>query len=139
VLPDWSVLAVIAAVLILAVVLDRVLFKPLLRVMREREAVVQAAMRLAEEASTRAREASLDLDAKMSAARADVYRQMDDRRRAAEDHRQQLLGQTRQDVESSLAAARSRLETQTSEARARLQQDADALGEEIVRKVLGRG
>ena len=37
VLPDLSVIFVIFAVILLAVVLDRVLFKPLLRVMRERD------------------------------------------------------------------------------------------------------
>jgi F-type H+-transporting ATPase subunit b len=139
VLPDLSVLAVIVAVLILAAVLDRALFKPLTRVMREREQAVKSAIQLAEEATAKARTAGNELDAKVAAARAETYRQMDERRRAAQDYRNELIGQTKQEVEASLSQARSQLEAQTREARARLDKDAEALGADIVQKVLGRG
>ena len=137
-LPDLSVLVVIAAVLILAAVLDRALFKPLTRVMREREAAVKSAIQLAEQATEKAKAASADLDAKVATARAETYRQLDDRRRAAQEYRTELIGRTRQEVEASLAEAKSKLEAQTAEARAKLDSDAEALGAEIVQKVLGR-
>ena len=137
-LPNLSVVAVIAAVPILAVVLDRVLFKPLTRVMREREAAVNSALHLAEDATAKAQAAGRDLDAKVTAARAETYRQMDERRRAAQEYRSQIVGETRQEVESSLAKAKAELEAQTVQARASLDKDAEAMGAEIVKKVLGR-
>jgi F-type H+-transporting ATPase subunit b len=138
VLPDLSVLAVIAAVLILAAVLDFALFKPLTRVMREREAAVKSALQLAEDATTKAQTAARDLDAKVAAARAETYKQMDERRRAAQDYRNELIGLTRQEVDTALSEAKVKLEAQTAAARATLDKDADSLGAEIVQKVLGR-
>ena len=137
-LPDLSVLAVIAAVLILAAVLDFALFKPLTRVMRQREAAVKSALQLAEDATTKAQTAARDLDAKVAAARAETYTQMDERRRAAEDYRNELIGLTRQEVDAALSEAKVKLEAQTAAARATLDKDADALGAAIVQKVLGR-
>ena len=137
-LPDLSVLVVISAVLILAVVLDRVLFKPVMRIMEARRAAVKSAMQMAESAAARAQSASAELDAKVGAARAETYRQMDERRRVAQEYREDLIGTTRRQVESDLARARATLATQTADARARLEQDAESLGSEIVEKVLGR-
>ncbi len=137
-LPDLSVLVVIAAVLILAAVLDRGLFKPLTRVMRARQDAVKSAIQLAEAAAAKAQAASAELDAKVTAARAETYRQLDDRRRAAQEYRNELVGRTRQEVEATLADAKVQLAAQTAEARAKLDSDAEALGAEIVQKVLGR-
>jgi hypothetical protein len=41
-------------------------------------------------------------------------------------------------VEATVAAAAARLDAQAAEAQARLEQEADALGEAIVERVLGR-
>lgn len=138
-LPNLSVIAVIAAVLVLAVVLDRVLFKPLVRVVREREAAVKSAIQLAETAAEKARGAAAEFDGTLAAARTELYKQMDDRRKVADGYRGELMAKTREEVDASLAAARAQLEEQTALARVRLEHDADQLGKEIAAKVLGRG
>jgi F-type H+-transporting ATPase subunit b len=138
VLPNLSVILVIVAVVLLAVVLDRVLFKPLVRVMRERESAVKSAMELAEGAAARAQAASAEFDANVAAARADLYRQMDERRKAAEGYRADLVAQTRAEVDAQLAGAKAELEAQTTRAKAALEAEAEALGGEIASKVLGR-
>jgi F-type H+-transporting ATPase subunit b len=138
VLPDLTVIPVIVAILMLVAVFDRVLFKPLTRVMRERESAVKSAVQMADTAAARAQAASAELDARVAAARADTYRQMDDRRRAAQDYRTELIGQTRTEIETTLAAARATLESHTTEARTTLEHDAAAIGDEIARKILGR-
>lgn len=138
-LPDLTFLWVIAGVLLLAVALDRVLFKPLLRVMREREAAVKSAMDLAETASAKAQAAGSEFDSKLAAARADLYRQMDERRKIAEGYRSEVMAATRTEVDATLSDARAKLQAQTVQVRARLDQDADQLGREIAEKILGRG
>ena len=137
-LPDLSVLWVIGAVLLLAFVLDRWLFKPVLRVMREREAAVKSAMHMAEDAAAKAQAATAEFDAKVGAARADLYKQMDERRKAGDAYRTELMAKTRADVDQTLAAARTELDAQTAQARATLEKDADQLGREIADKVMGR-
>ncbi len=138
-LPDLSVFWVILAVLVLAFGLDRVLFKPLLRVMRERETAVKSAMDLAHDASTKARVATDEFETSVAAARSDLYKQMDERRRAAELYRSELMARTREETDASLAAARTQLDEQSAKARVQLEKDAEALGREIAQKVLGRG
>lgn len=137
-LPDLSVIWVILAVLVLAVALDRLLFKPLLRVMRERETAVKSAMDLAQAAAAKAQAATAEFDTKVGEARSDLYKQMDEHRQAAEQYRAAVTTKTREEVESSLASARTQLDAQTAAAKAQLEREADALGREIAKKVLGR-
>ncbi|MCX6537969.1 MAG: ATP synthase F0 subunit B [Acidobacteria bacterium] len=137
-LPDLSVLWVIAAILVLAVILDRWLFKPVLRVIRERETAVQSAMQMAEDATAKAKAASAEFDAKMGVARADLYKQLDERRKAGDAYRTELIAKTRGEVDKTLADARTQLDAQVAQARTTLERDADQLGREIADKVLGR-
>ena len=137
-LPNLSVVFVIFAVVLLAFVLDRVLFKPLLRVMRERDTAIKSALQLAESATAKAQAASAEFDANVTAARTDLYKQMDERRKAAEGYRNELMTRTRTDVDEQLAKAKAELEAQTVQARSRLDQDAEQLGRDIASKVLGR-
>ena len=137
-LPDISVIWVILAVLALAFALDRVLFKPLVRVMRERDLAVKSAMDLANSATAKAQAATAEFDANVNAARADLYRHMDERRKVAEGYRADVMARTRDEVDASLASARSHLDTQAALARTQLEHDSEALGKEIAQKVLGR-
>ena len=137
-LPNLSVVFVIFAVVLLAFVLDRVLFKPLLRVVHDRDTAIKSALQLAESATAKARAASAEFDANVTAARTDLYRQMDERRKAAEAFRSELMTKTRADVDEQLARAKAEIEAQTAQARARLDEDAEQLGRDIATKVLGR-
>ena len=137
-LPDLSVVFVLFAVILLAVVLDRVLFRPLLRVMRERADAVSSAISLAENATAKAQAATAEFDAKVTAARTDLYKQMDERRKAADGYRADLMAKTKTEVDSQLSAARETLRAQADQARATLDKDAEVLGQQIAAKVLGR-
>lgn len=137
-LPDLSVIWVIVAVLLLAFALDRLLFKPLARAVGQRQASVKSAVELAESAASRAQTATAEFEAKVGAARADIYKQMDERRKAAEGYRSDVMGRTRAEIETTVAEAKAQLEAQTAEARAKLEADAEALGREIADKVMGR-
>jgi F-type H+-transporting ATPase subunit b len=137
-LPDLSVLWVIFFVLLLATILNLLLFKPLLRVMEQRQAAVSSARQLAEQAAAQAKSATDEFEARTRDARAEVYRQMEETRRTALDRRASLLSDTRQQAEASIAEATSRLRAEADEARARLDRDAESLATTIVERVLGR-
>ena len=91
-LPDLSVVWVIFFVLLLTVVLDRLLFKPLLRVMEERQRAITSARELAERSANEARLAAAEFDRKTGEARAELYRQMDEMRRTAMGERVPAAG-----------------------------------------------
>lgn len=137
-IPDLSVVWVIAFVLLLTVILDRLLLRPVTRVMRERESAIRSARDLAEQSQARAQAAIDEFDAKTRGARAEVYRQMDEKRRAALASRAELIAGTRQEIERSVDEASRRLSAQATAARGQLERDADALATTIVERVLGR-
>lgn len=137
-LPDVSVFWVIFFVLVLTVVLDRLLFRPLLDVIRQRETAVRSARELAERSAAEARAAAAEFEAKTTAARAEIYRQMDDIRRAALAERADILARTRAEAEAEIAAASVQLQAQAEEARQRLAREADLLGAAAADRILGR-
>ena len=137
-LPDLSVLWVIGFVLVLSVLLDRLLLRPVTRIMKAREDAIGSARELAETSRARAQAAMDEFDAKTRAARAEVYRQMEENRRAALATRADLVAATRREVERSMGEAAERLGTQAAAARAQLERDADVLAGSIVERVLGR-
>lgn len=135
---DLSVLWVIFFILILTFIVNTLLFKPLQRVMHEREHAVASARALAEESAARAAAAAAELEARTAAARAEVYKAMDERRQAALAYRSELMAEAKQQVADTLAQATSEIERAHQDARGKLESDARALGDAIVSRVLDR-
>jgi F-type H+-transporting ATPase subunit b len=138
VLPDLSVFWVIFAVLLLTAVLNRLLFRPLLRVMESRAEAIRSARELAERSAAEARAASAEFEQKTALARADIYRQMDEMRKAALTDRADILARTRAEAEAEVSRATTILQAETEEARRRLAADAEALGAAAADRILGR-
>jgi len=138
VLPDITVLWVVVLIIVLAFILDRLVFRPVLGVIKKREEAVTSARLLAERATEEARQAGEEFERKTAAARAEVYRQMDEMRRTGLEERTALVEATRREAEQALAEARAQLHHDVEAARARLDQDADALANEAAGRILGR-
>ena len=124
--------------LVLSVVLDRLLLRPLTQVMHQREGAIRSARELAESSKARAQAAADEFDSKTRAARSEVYRQMDEKRRAALDQRTEIVAATRAEVEKTAADATERIRRQAEAARSQIDSDADSLATTIVERVLGR-
>ena len=135
---DLSVFGVIFFVLLLVALLNRLLFQPVLRVMREREGAISSARTLAQSAAAKADQAVAGYEARTGAARAEVYKEMDDKRRVALDRRTEVLAATRREAELAVTEATERVRIDAAEARAVLTSEAERLGATIVERVLGR-
>ncbi len=135
---DLSVLWVIGFVLLLTAVVNRLLFRPVLRVAHERAQAIGSARALADESAARARAAVEEFEGKTASARAEVYKVMDERRREALAYRADVLAQTRQDAETQLRQATTELDRARRAARTALETDARSLGDAIVARVLER-
>ena len=137
-IPDITSLWVIGFLLTCTFLLNTLIFQPILRVIEARGKAVTDARQMAETAADRANVATTEYTQKLNAARSDVYRAMDENRRAALDSRAALLSETRAIVERELGDASRRLTQETDQARATLDREADALAGAIVSRVLGR-
>jgi F-type H+-transporting ATPase subunit b len=138
VIPDLSVAWVIVFVLVLTGLLDRLLLRPLTRIMADRRSAIESARALTEASRARAQASSDEFDAKTRTARAELYQQMEEARRAAMARRAQVVAETRREVEQLVTDATARIRRQAAEAASRIDQDADAFASTIVEQVLGR-
>lgn len=136
--PDLSTLWVVFFLLLCTYLLNTLLFKPLLQVVDERSGAVRDARELAESAARKAADASAQYDRTLNAARAEVYKQLDDTRRAALERRAALLTETRAGVEQESHAALARVQQESAAAREALDREAASLASAIVTRVLGR-
>ena len=137
-LPNLSVLWVIFFILVLTFVVDRLLLKPVLGVIRRREEAIESARELARRSAAEAQAATAEFDRKTTAARAEMYREMDEMRRAALGRRAEIVAQTRAEAEAQVAEAITRLDAEAADARRTLEQDAQALGAAAAERILGR-
>ena len=137
-IPDLSVLWVIFFVLLAVAVVNSLLLKPLVRIMHEREHAITTARQLADKAAAEAAAAAAQFEARTTAARAELHRDMEQARRAALATREQLLADTRAEVGANLKGAVDQLRTETDTARARLDAEAEALAQAITERVLER-
>ena len=137
-LPDLSVLWIVGLVLLLAVILDRLMFRPLMGVMKAREDAAASARKLADRAADEARAATREFERRTAEARGEVYRQMDEMRRVALAERAALVEDTRREADKVLADARAQLDQDVAAARGRLDAEADVLGAEAASRILGR-
>jgi len=135
---DITTLWVVFFLLLCTFLLNTLIFKPILRVIDQRATAVRGARELAESASTKAAGAAAEYDTTLNAARAELYKQIDDTRRAALDKRASLLAETRQSVERETQSATARVSQESAEARAALDRDASDLANAIVTRVLDR-
>jgi F0F1-type ATP synthase membrane subunit b/b' len=133
-----SVITVIAIVLLCVFVLNTLIFQPVLRVTEARQGAVREARTLAETAAQRAAAAGAEYDQTLNAARTEVYRQMDDTRRAALERRAATLERTKREVEAEITQATTRVAREAADARAQLEREAGAMAGAIVDRVLGR-
>ena len=137
-LPNLSIIWVILFVLVLTFVLDRLLLRPVLGVIRAREQAIASARELAARSAAEAQAATAEFERRTSAARAEIYREMDDMRRTALGQRAEIVAATRADAEAAVADAVRQLEAETDAARRRLEADAEALGAAAADRILGR-
>ena len=85
--PDITTVWVVAFLLLCTFLLNTLVFRPILHVIEQRTGAVRGARELAESASQKAAAAAAEYDQKLNLARGEVYRQMDDMRKAALDKR----------------------------------------------------
>lgn len=137
-IPDLTTLWVVFFLLLSMMVLNALVFKPILQVIDARSAAVRDARGLAESAAQTATSAATEYTQKLNTARGEVYRQMDDMRRTALDKRAAMLSATHATAKAEISAASQRVRLESTDARAALDRDASTLAGAIVARVLGR-
>ena len=126
------------SVIIFLVLLNRILFKPLVQFMEGREKGIE--QNLAEAAGMRqqAEAALTTYEAALAAARRDEAEQMAAAQRAMEAQQREIIERARNEAGTMVAEAQARITGETEEARGRIVTEAPELARLLAAKLVGR-
>lgn len=135
---DWTLLIQAVNFFVLLGILQKLVFKPFLKVMEERRGEVKGALGRVRELEERNAAQQAAYEAQLEAARSVAQEQREVFRREAAEQETQLLTAAHDEAAARLAAVRRRVAEEQEEAGALLRQEARTLGEAIARKLAGR-
>ena len=136
--PDGSLVFVLFLFLILVFILNRILFRPVGRVLDERQTLTEGATNEAR-AARRTYDARLaEYEANIRQARAESYKRSEQERAAAVEERRHLIDEAKLHAHEQIEHAKREIEQQVVHARAALESESRQIAERISRTVLGR-
>jgi len=124
-------------VFLLFVILDRIFFRPLTAVLKQREESTVGALARAREEATAAEAQAREYEEAFQAARQEVYRQREADRRANLEQRDMALRKGREQAEVLIRDAQAALADEVARAKAELDAACQPLAEEISASLVG--
>ena len=135
---DATLFFILLLFLVFVFLLNRVLFKPIGRVLDERETLTDGATAEARAARLRYQVKLDDYEARIREARAETYRRLEQERAAALDKRKQLTDEAKAQATGQIEQAKAELSQQVAGARATLETESRQIAQRISTTVLGR-
>lgn len=136
--PDISLVVIFALFILFVFLLNRLLFRPISRVLDKREALTEGATAEARAAARQYQARLSEYESSIRRARAEGYRQLEQKRSAELEARRALIEGIKEEAAREIERAKSSLAQQANEARAALEAESRQLAERISRTVLGR-
>ena len=136
--PDGTLFLHIALILVMVFVLNATLFKPINRILEEREKRTGGRSGQARDILKSVEEKTANYEHSLREARAEGYRLMEQVRADAMRERQALLSAMREEVDRLVVEQKEAIAAQTEEARAALRSDAQRVAREIGERILHR-
>jgi F-type H+-transporting ATPase subunit b len=136
--PDGTLFLHIAIILVMVFILNNTLFKPINRILEERERRTRGRSGEAKEILQRVEEATTNYERTLREARAEGYRLMEHERAEAMNERQLKLNALREEVNGAVEEEKELIRVQAAEARGTLEADARSIALEIGSQILHR-
>lgn len=136
--PDGTLFLHIAIILIMVFVLNATLFKPINRILEERENRTHGRSSEANDILRRVEDGVSKYERTLREARSEGYRLMEQERAVAMSARQKRMNAVREEVNLALGEQKKELGVQVEEARSTLALDARRLAAEIGAQILHR-
>jgi F-type H+-transporting ATPase subunit b len=135
---DWTLLLQFANFMILLVVLNVLLFKPLRAVMAARKATIDGDLAKARSLDEQVQSQVAEYEAKLQEARQRGSQERTALRQAAQAEEARLLGNANEKASQRLQSLKDQVAGEAEVARQGLRSETDALARQIAGKVLGR-
>jgi len=134
--PDGTLLFHIFLILLMVVVLNRTLFRPVNKILQDREEMGQGALAEASEIRRNVEEDLRKYEEGLRLARVDGYRETESQRRQELSQREHDLSSLRLDLTKTIAREKALLQEQTDQARGILLTEAKVLASQIEERIL---
>jgi len=136
--PDGTLILHIIIILVMVFVLNATLFKPINRILEERERQTRGRSSEAQEILRRVEEKLTHYEHTLREARAEGYRLMEQERATAMSERQAKLNAVREEINQLIAGEKEAIRAQAEEARSTLEKDTRRIAAEIGAQILHR-
>jgi F-type H+-transporting ATPase subunit b len=136
--PDGTLFLHIIIILLMVFVLNATLFKPINRILEERERRTRGRSGEAHDILRRVEEKMTQYERTLREARSEGYRLMEQERAAAVGERQARLSAVRDEINQSVVEQKETIRAQVEEARVTLDQEARRLAADIGSQILHR-
>jgi F-type H+-transporting ATPase subunit b len=135
---DWTLPAALVSVIIFLVLMNRILFKPLMQFMDARDKGIRDDLEEAARLRQQAESALTTYESALDAARRDMAEHAASVQRAMDAKQREQIEQARHDANTLVAGAQATIARDAQEARTRLVDVARELAQLVVAKLMGR-
>ncbi|MBI4468958.1 MAG: ATP synthase F0 subunit B [Acidobacteria bacterium] len=136
--PDLTTLVVFLIVILLAGLLNRLLFKPVLSVLDEREEKTSGTLAAARNLMAVCDEKLARYEEAIRTAQADNYHMLEARRKLALDERARSIARAKDEAQRLIAVARQEIAAETEEAKKTLDRESRLIAATIASSILRR-
>lgn len=137
-IPDGTILIHIAIIISMVFLLNRLLFRPVLRTLHDREARTHGRSDEARETIRKVGESLSRYENSLRQARAEGYSLLERQQSEANGERQRRIAEVRGEVEAQLGQEKNEIQAQAERARATLLGEAERVAADIKTQVLRR-
>ena len=137
-MPDYSLLAIMAIFIVNYLIVRRFFLKPINAVLEARETDIRTAESVYEEAMSRFRDATSQMETQLHAAKREAAQLRDRFRGEAGAHRQQMIDRTSGEAKQIVSEADTKLNHDVAEARETIVRDSESLARLAAERILGR-
>ena len=133
---NWSFFAMVVNFFLLLIILNVILFKPLLKIFKEREDTVKGSLDAAKEMSMRREESIARLSRELAEARNKAKEIFDTLKAEGLQRQKEVLSKAEAEASETLDKARADLKAEVEKARKALRTEIEKFSDEIVRKLV---
>ena len=133
---DWTIIATGVVFLLTLLALNGILFKPLLRVMDERDSLTSGALGKAKENQSAISALVDSYSESIKAAKQKGYESIDSVRKAAIARRMEMIAEAREGATAEMHKVRGRVREEVELARKELQSEVESIADSIKAKIL---
>jgi F-type H+-transporting ATPase subunit b len=136
--PDGTLILHGAIIIIMVVVLNRTLFKPINRILEERDRRTRGLVSEAEETLVSIDKSLREYEQTLRGARAESYHLLEQQRAEAIRERERQIASARESVNNQISAGKQEIRSQAEVARTTLSKEARRIAVRITSQILGR-